>query len=1011
MFCTNCGKELNPGDRFCANCGCEIKASQSEKRQYDNVVFNPPFRMEADKRTAQILKNREEFSGFNEIAKENSRRNTKSKGKMDWNLDGFPESITAKNKSGFDWGSVVERRNSGRAIGYEKIDLVSTLEHKRIDDTQIGEAKKAEEIGKDSLGLPPEDSRVISLEELEKELYDLEEDLKTDTAGTNQYQAFDVENDDELDAYLDGISKTKKPEKDPEEEKAEAEALAAVKMGGPMRWNLNDDTPKGARVSKAPMGLVWGIDPDEVVAKRKAAKIAAKKNSPMVWNTDSEETVKAPEETHAEEAPKPESEVVPEPEVTSEVFVQPEPETITEPVTILEPESADVQETAAEPETMVFEKPVAEEPEKPSFDFDSIEAPSWKIDTQLKEEEPAEEPFSNVKAETAEEVPAEEPFSDVSAFISPEKPEETPEVHLSTDLPEVAETPAEEVESEFNDMILNDTEDDLEKTRMIDHSEIKRMLDEYKKRLEEERNEQAEEQSVSGIVHPAASIVNAERPPYQEELIHPWEAENITEEQSDTAEEKPEDEFFEKESIHEEPVEEEPVPEESIEEEPVPKEPIEEEPVPEEPAETEYEETDGESEEPADETELILEEMTAQEEPETPAAEETVLPIEEEPMFYTFSRQNEAFQQLLEKERDRLNGLGTEYMPLNRETKVEKIETVMDKEAYEENGRFVEGVVQPVHTTVADVSGDAIPEVSRRSYITDGDWLRELRTAKDAESVGKVKKTYSQIFGDPLVEKEKEEQTYGPADDEEAIREKQKKAEEFDKFFKEEEETKGDKPKRHIVGNIIMILLILLILFEGSVLAAKLISPDSKYAHLSDAIVEKVLDLVHGSDSATTDDSQQSGTTPQADATADTGSYLSMVSDLSKDASTIGQALYSEELNYSMVSKSNFEGVESMETLKDSAWTDDMTYAGGVFSAVINYYDEWKSRNTDESLVGIDSLELGEIKQSDKGYYILTKTTFASKDGNKVATYQTCYVTLMDDSMFINEIKGETVNG
>ena len=75
MFCTNCGKELNPGDRFCANCGCEIKASQSEKRKYDNVVFNPPVRKEADKRTAQILKSREEFTGFKEIAKENSKRN------------------------------------------------------------------------------------------------------------------------------------------------------------------------------------------------------------------------------------------------------------------------------------------------------------------------------------------------------------------------------------------------------------------------------------------------------------------------------------------------------------------------------------------------------------------------------------------------------------------------------------------------------------------------------------------------------------------------------------------------------------------------------------------------------------------------------------------------------------------------------------------------------------------------------------------------------------------------
>ena len=56
MFCTNCGKELNPGDRFCANCGCEVKASQTEKRQYDNVVFNPPFRMEGNSQGKQQKK-------------------------------------------------------------------------------------------------------------------------------------------------------------------------------------------------------------------------------------------------------------------------------------------------------------------------------------------------------------------------------------------------------------------------------------------------------------------------------------------------------------------------------------------------------------------------------------------------------------------------------------------------------------------------------------------------------------------------------------------------------------------------------------------------------------------------------------------------------------------------------------------------------------------------------------------------------------------------------------------
>jgi hypothetical protein len=200
-------------------------------------------------------------------------------------------------------------------------------------------------------------------------------------------------------------------------------------------------------------------------------------------------------------------------------------------------------------------------------------------------------------------------------------------------------------------------------------------------------------------------------------------------------------------------------------------------------------------------------------------------------------------------------------------------------------------------------------------------------------------------------------------------------------------------------------------LFEGSVLAAKLIAPESGYAHISDRIVEKVVDLVRGGDDASSEESADTDVVPVDNTSVEAGTYMAMISELSKSANTIGEVVYNEGLNYSMVPQSNFEGVEKMETLQDSQWTDTRTYAGGIFEVVINYYNEWKDRNTDETLVGIDSLELGEIKQGNDGYYILTKNTYATSDGNKAATYQTCYVSILEGNMFINEIKGETVNG
>ena len=1026
MFCTNCGKELNPGDRFCANCGCEIKASQSEKRKYDNVVFNPPFRKEADKRTAQILKSREEFTGFKEIAKENSKRNARSKAKMDWNLEGFPESITAKNKSGFDWNSVVERRNSGRSMGMEKIDLSSTIEHKKIDDAQVAASKAAPAIEKENLGLPPEDSRVISLEELEKELYDLEEDLKTDTAGTNQYQPFDVQNDEELDAYLDGIPKTKKPEKEAEEEKLEAEAVKAVKLGGPMKWNLQDETPKGTKVSMEPMGLKWGIDASEVAARRKAAKTAIKKEREMVWNVD-KKAQRKPEEPRE---PQPE----PQPE--------PQQEPVQEPVQ----EPTLIRNTFKEPEIVQPEPEPIREPEvkteaEPSFDFSSIKAPSWDIndnkredyfnfETEVHKEEPApaveeaaavieepvpeivEEPAPVIEAEPVPEV-VEEPAHVIEAEPVPEVVEEPAPVIEAEPVPEMVEEAAPEtddfqeifeesaseteVESEFKDMLLNDEQEDLEKTRMIDHSAIKQMLEEYKLRLREEQSVQQEAETVSeesgkesgsiaeevaGIAAAAGLAAAAERPLFQEDLIHPWESkeEPAADEpvhHPETAEVQPEEAPEEVSPEAAEPVQ---------TEEELPVEPIEYEPY-EEPAAPEVTEPEA-----APETE-----------------EET---SEEKPMFYTFSQKNEAFQQLLQRERDRLNGLGSEYMPLNADTKVEKIVKAVESPAYEENGVFVETILQPLQTTVADLSGDPKPDKSSRKYsfMTDGDWLRELKSSKDMDSANKAKLRYSDLFPTPVREDDIEE--YGPADDEEAMKEKQRKAEELDKIF--ENDTNEERP-RHIVGNIIMILLILLILFEGSVLAAKLIAPDSKYAHISDVAVEKILNLFGGNGGESDEESTEpTGDVDINDSAIEEGSYIAMINDLSKNADTIGQVSYNDGLNYSIVSKSAFDGVEKLETLKDSEWTKDgdkvTTYAGGIFASIIDYYNEWKDRNTDENLVGIDSLEIGEIKQGENGYYALTKTTYATKDSGKVATYQTCYVSLLEGSMFIEEIKGETVN-
>ncbi len=59
MFCTKCGKPLHDGDKFCAHCGAKVREEGRQEApagqsRYEEVVFNPPFRAEAERRTRQI---------------------------------------------------------------------------------------------------------------------------------------------------------------------------------------------------------------------------------------------------------------------------------------------------------------------------------------------------------------------------------------------------------------------------------------------------------------------------------------------------------------------------------------------------------------------------------------------------------------------------------------------------------------------------------------------------------------------------------------------------------------------------------------------------------------------------------------------------------------------------------------------------------------------------------------------------------------------------------------------
>ena len=117
MYCTKCGKELYPDDRFCAYCGAEVRNREKPKPKYEDIVFNPPFKIEAEKKTREILQ------AASQPQPEETPKQTEPVS-FDWKLEEPTRKQPAKTEVvDFNWESVLERRNLSRTqeINIERI--------------------------------------------------------------------------------------------------------------------------------------------------------------------------------------------------------------------------------------------------------------------------------------------------------------------------------------------------------------------------------------------------------------------------------------------------------------------------------------------------------------------------------------------------------------------------------------------------------------------------------------------------------------------------------------------------------------------------------------------------------------------------------------------------------------------------------------------------------------------------------------------------------------------------
>lgn len=218
-----------------------------------------------------------------------------------------------------------------------------------------------------------------------------------------------------------------------------------------------------------------------------------------------------------------------------------------------------------------------------------------------------------------------------------------------------------------------------------------------------------------------------------------------------------------------------------------------------------------------------------------------------------------------------------------------------------------------------------------------------------------------------------------------------------------------EEPKKHIFARIIITLLIILIVVEGVILGIKFFAPDSAVSLKINELLTAAIDIFSGQKpSDDTDDPQQTDVN-----TAETY-YTQLVSAAAADTTTIGQVQYDAALCYDKNKTYAFAEIPDTADFDDRSWITDkdgnaVTYAQSLLGAVVDYYDGWQAANEDDALVGINLLEIGEIRVGTEGFYVLCRVTYAGADGKDVVQYQSVYTRTSQDTMVIDTVKEENI--
>lgn len=409
--------------------------------------------------------------------------------------------------------------------------------------------------------------------------------------------------------------------------------------------------------------------------------------------------------------------------------------------------------------------------------------------------------------------------------------------------------------------------------------------------------------------------------------------------------------------------------------------------------------------------------------------------------FHTFNSKRDAFQELLDKERARIEALESERKSQWDEIAPEDVEYV-PKEALKFEDVFKEPKL-PLVPPLKEVAV-VVPPLTARVMADDPEntiepWyevvlapltarveptLEEVEPAKvekeeecpflgsevTEESKDKAEGQLIEEQGEQtLTQEEKTKLRYSdifPLDAVDSVGDDKSGKpikEEVKNFFDdaEDEEDDDEEKGRHGVLKALIIVLALVIVLELVVIGVKFLAPESKIALMVDDVMAKVTGLFA--------DEEEPVDEPVVN--IEESPIEKHINGLSSTTSNIGKVSFDSTLKYDLSKTYAFEGIANTSEFKDVAWNGDANKTNGylIVEATLGYYDNWTSNNPDAKIVGINQVSIGEVRTGSNGYYILNNVIYAGEAGDVIEKTESVYLEASEDKIIVKEVKEETV--